>query len=273
MSDMRRRLVHPTSIDAEVSGPAAVDSLQRGFEVLRCFRRGEDALDTMELARRLALPKATTRRLLDTLEIHGFLLRVPGTEKFGLHVACLVVGQALLGGSVLVRTARPFLKTFAERFGAHALLCMQERTDMLVLAHVAATAAQPFALGAGIKLPIADTALGCAWLWTQPAVVQGEWLARLRECAAPSAGSTQAADVYQAFHDLEDRGVCISHDKSRRGVEFVAAPIVFRDSSAAIIGCVRNREETERSPFDWDCADALVETAGFIREEMQRARG
>lgn len=268
---MRRPRIYTQQVAAPAPAPGAVDSLQRGLELLRCFGPGGDALDVAELARRLGLARPTTRRLLDTLELHGFLLRVPGTDKFGLHVACLIVGQAVLGSSLLVKAARPLLLPFAERFTVKVLACVQERTDMLVLAQATAQGAPSGAPGPGMRLPVASTALGHAWLWTQPAQVQAEWLARLR--SEPGAGVSQAACVYRAFQELEERGVCQAPDASRRDVSSFAAPIILPGGAVAVAGCMRaDVGGRDRVRLERECGAALAELATSLRDEAGRLR-
>ncbi|MES2052791.1 MAG: helix-turn-helix domain-containing protein [Pseudomonadota bacterium] len=262
---MRRR----TTIAQTPPAPAAaVDSLQRGLEALRCFRPGDDTLGTAELASRLNLPRNTTLRLLTTLQAHGFLRRLPDTDEFSLDVECLFVGQALLGSSLLVRRARPVLQTLAARFGLHVLLCVPERLDMLTLLHTSGSAAKPLPLAAGLTLPVATTALGCAWLWTQQPAVQGEWLARLRESAPATGGDSQAAKIYQAFHEIEKGGTCFSQDDWRKDVSMVAAPLVMRDGSTAAIACM-NAETQGRADFSPECCAALSEAAKEISHAIQ----
>lgn len=268
---MRRRQVHPLAPEARAVDPGAVDSLQRGLEALRCFRPGEDRLEAAELARRLGLTRPTTQRLLDTLEMHGFLLRVPGTGQYGLHVACLVVGQTLLGSSVLVRAARPLLQSFAERFGATALAGVQERADMLVLAQATAQGTLAGRLGVGMRVPLAGTPFGHAWLWTRPAQVQADWMAKLRDGAMPAAGTASAAALYRAFQDLEEKGVCHGADESRRDLRLFAAPVVLGDGMVAIIGCSRAAEGGSASAqHEQECAAALALLAASVREEGDR---
>ncbi len=266
---MRRRTSLPATLPATAT---AVDSLQRGLEALRCFQPGEDVLGAAELASRLDLPRNTTLRLLLTLEAHGFLRRLPGTDEFSLDVECLFVGQALLGSSLLVRRSRPVLQTFADRFKVHALLCVSERLEMLVLQHASGSSARPLPLGAGLSLPVATTALGCAWLWTQPPAVQGEWLARLREHAPDAGGSSQAAKIYQAFHDIEKGGTCLSQDDWRKGVAMIATPLVMRDGSTAAIGFVSTGTVPGQAAFSPECCAALREAAQEIRNAVQRTR-
>jgi DNA-binding IclR family transcriptional regulator len=249
----------------------AVDSLQRGLEALRCFGPGDDALDVAELARRLGLSKATARRLLDTLEQHGFLLRVPGTDRFGLHVACLIVGQAVLGSSLLVKAARPLLLQFAERLGVNVLACVQERNDMLVLAQATAHGATSGAPSAGMRVPLAGTALGHAWLWMQSAQVQADWLANLR--SESGTGVSQAARVYRAFQELEERGVCQAPDASRRELTCFAAPVLLPDGVVAVVGCMRaDGGGRDRVRLERECSAGLAELASEMRTEAGRQR-
>ncbi|MES2415304.1 MAG: helix-turn-helix domain-containing protein [Pseudomonadota bacterium] len=248
----------------------AVDSLQRGLEALRCFQPGEDMLTSAELATRLDLPRNTTLRLLLTLESHGFLRRLPGSDEFSLDVECLFLGQALLGGSLLVRKARPVLQTLANRFAVHTMLCVPERGQMLALLHAGSVAAQPLALSAGLALPVADSAPGCAWLWTQQPAVQGEWLARLRESGPGAGGSSQVARIYQSFHDIEKGGVCFSQDGWRSGVAMAATPLVMRDGSTAAIACLRTGLEAGMASFDLECSAALRAASQEIRDAIQR---
>jgi DNA-binding IclR family transcriptional regulator len=263
---------HPHAAGLSAATPP-VDSLQRGLEVLRCFRPGEDALEAAEVASRLALPAATARRLLETLEAQGFLLRAEGSTRFGLHVACLVLGQAVVGSSALARSAQPLLHLFSERFGGSGIACVHERDHMLMLAHAAADTAGLHgaggtrALGVGMQVPVATSAFGHAWLWTQDAQVQALWLARLRE-GAQAAGNAPA--LYRAFHELEAHGVCQVSEPARRDIVTFAAPLTLHDGSVAVIGCVREGPLAEGMPSHNECATALAALAGTLRDEVMR---
>jgi DNA-binding IclR family transcriptional regulator len=268
---MRRPRIHSRGVAAQSPAPGAVDSLQRGLELLRCFGPADDALDVAELARRLGVSRPTTRRLLDTLAHHGFLLRVPDTDKFCLHVACLIVGQAVIGSSVLAKAARPLLLPFAERFNMNVLACVQEQNDMLVLVHATAQGAPSGAPCAGMRMTVAGTAIGHAWLWTQPAQVQAEWLARLR--TESGAGVSQAAGVYRAFQELEERGACQGPDANRREVTCFAAPVVLPAGTSAVVAGMRaDTGGRDRARQERECAAALVELSAALRYEAGRQR-
>lgn len=127
-------------------------------------------------------------------------------------------------------------------------------------------------LGAGSRLPIAETALGRAWLWTQPAIVQGQWLARLRETGGDVRGSAQAAGIYRAFLDIEQGGACFSIGEWRRDAALAAAPVVLRDNTVAAIGCVHVGDELERARVKGECGAALVKAADALRDTVLQER-
>jgi DNA-binding IclR family transcriptional regulator len=262
---MRRRSATTLAAGAAPAADDKIDSLQRGLEVLRSFQPGEGLLAVGDIAGRLQLPKATTRRLLDTLTTHGFLLRSPGGGSYGLHVASFVVGQAVLNGSPMVRHAQPILQSLADRFSGHAMLCVGDRRDMLLLAHRMGAGAHAWSVGPGYRLPIADSAVGRAWLWAQPAAVQSDWMAHLRE-----AGAREAAEVWKAFHHIEADGTCESARPDRRNATMVAAPVVFRDGTSAVVACECLVDADPAPRTRAGLAESLVEAAAVLREQVGR---
>jgi DNA-binding IclR family transcriptional regulator len=263
---MRRR----TIAGAAAPNPSApdkadkIDSLQRGLEVLRCFRPGDDLLEVAEVARRLDLPRPTALRLLDTLAAHGFLLRFRSGQAYGLHVSSFVVGQAVLNGSALVRHARPLLLGLADRFAANAMVCVGERDDMLVLAHRMGADAAPWAVAPGARLPVAACAVGRAWLWAQPAAVQSQWMARLREL-----GPRGAADMWKAFHDIEATGTCASSTPERRQATLIAAPVVLHDGATAVLGCEILAAEESARRTQSELTAALLGACEKLRDQVR----
>jgi len=257
----------PLDAPDDADGARAAGALHRGLEILRCFQPGESALSTGEIARRLALPRNTARRLLDTLAAQGFLFRVPDSDAFRLHVACFVLGQAVLGNSALVRKATPVLQVLANRHDMHCLLCVRDRDDMLVLAHLPGNGGPNAALDPGSRLPVADTAPGHAWLWAQSSDIQNDWLARLRTMPR---GNARVATVYQAFHDLMQDGVCSSFGQWRRDLGFVAAPVAPGSADSAVIACAQaSTDPVQRSRFERQWTVALLQAAATIRNEIR----
>lgn len=264
---MRRR-----DLSAAKPSQTAIDSLQRGLDALRCFRIGDDILSVAEIARRLAIPTQTALRLLTTLEAAGFLRRVIGGGSFSLDGECQFLGQAFLSSSALARKARPILQTFADRFDVHALLCLPERLGMMVLLYLPGNARKPMQLGAGLVLPVGTTAFGHAWLWRQPASVQGEWLSRLRQEEPNNAGNPRIAKIYQSFHDLEDGGICTTSGEWRETAWMAATPLPLEDGLSGAIGCLQTGDGRAVSAPRAELGIALREVAARTNDVLKSAR-
>jgi DNA-binding IclR family transcriptional regulator len=257
---MRRRRTALTPAPSE-----AVNSLQRGLDILRCFQPAEDLLPATEIAQRLGLPRATARHLLDTLVEQDFLMRADDGERYGLHVACFAIGQAVLSGSALVRAARAPLQALADRHSVHALLAVGDRHDLLVLAHLTGVAAPAWTLGAGAHMPIADTAAGLAWLWAQAPQVQARWLSELRASSNPGA----LASLWRAFHELETGGLCATLWTQRSDMELLAAPLTLREGPTAVVACARATSAASNRPGK-ALESAMREALLTIREAVSQ---
>ena len=209
-----------------------VDSLQRGLEVLRAFRAGENTLPLGEIAARIGLSRATAARLIQTLIAHAFLRQIPGTDQYCPDVACQIVGNAVLSTDALVRAATPIMGNLAARFDASLTLAVRDRTSMLCLAEKreARRAAAPSAQGR--SWPIAATVLGRAWLWAQSAPLQGEIIQRIRADADSAQQTTRAMpNVYRAFQELELTGYCSEQIAAGERMWMLGAPLPLGQGS------------------------------------------
>jgi DNA-binding IclR family transcriptional regulator len=226
-------------------------------------------LTAAEIAWRLGIPKYTALRLLSTLAAAGFLRRVRDGEAFSLHAECLLLGQAFLSGSALARKARPVLQAFADRFNVHTLLCLPEQRGMLILLYLHSKTLKPLRLGSGHLVSLGGTAFGHAWLWKQEVAVQGKWLAQLRG-QGQGGGSSQIAQVYQSFRDLEETGVCFSAGETPKSLSTMAAPLSLGDGSCGAIGCLQPAEQRRPAQTQLDRSMALREAAERIDDVLQR---
>ena len=263
---MRKR----TATVVQHTPPAGVDTLLRGLEALRSFRVGESALRASEIAQRIGVPLPSTERLLASLSAQGFLQPVPETDLYRPHVACLVVGHALLRGMPEARIARPLMQKFAERFGAHLVLGVRERLDMLCLVHCEGSSSEPAALGAGARLPIANTAFGRAWLWSQPAAAQALLMREIRDQQAEQ-GARTAAAIYRAFQELEERGFCVSFGESQRDLTGAAVPIARTDAPHLALACKLNSAQQVPTDLITAIGPALRELGAKLRDTLLRS--
>lgn len=247
-----------------------VDSLNRGLEILRTFRPLEGALGIAELSLRLGIPRGTVQRLAETLAAHGFLRRVPDTDRYQPDSSCLLVGHALLASSPIVRVARPILDELAARHDVHAALGVRERLNMLCLVHAAGRKAAPISLvGVGMLLPMTATALGRAWLWAQQGSLQGELIQRTKAEGGEPAART-IPGLYRAFQELEEDGFCIAAGEWIRDVSAVGTAVTLNNGRSFGLACKVAGPGSRKEMLRTRLAPALMEAAAQIREAAAR---
>lgn len=249
-----------------------VDSLQRGLEILRAFRTGETSLRLADIASRTRIPRATARKLLDTLAAHRFLRHLPEPDRYEPDVACFVLGHALRASMPLLRVARPLMQELAEQLGLHVFLAMREGMEMMIVERCSAGAA-PVDSDVGSLVPMAQTAIGRAWLWAQRPVVQAGFIERIR--AEADAGALNAMPgIYRAFQDLSERGYCLALGDWAENVQAVATPLVVGGGREVHALSAMATDTRSREAFLRDtAAPALVEAAMRIKAGMARSEG
>lgn len=242
---MRKRTTDTTVRHDASDLRTSVDSLQRGLEILRTFRAGDNSLSVGDLATRTGLPRPTVARLVNTLAAQRFLCAIPGTDRYRADVACQSVGRALLASHALVMAGSAGVRALAERFRVDAAIAVPERLDMMCVAQSRGGAdAVRNAHGSvealtltGALQPIVATSAGRAWLWAQPAPLQGEIVQSIRADATARGGAVAMPQVYRAFQELEERGYCMQSGEGSPRLTALAAPIVVAGQGGGALTC------------------------------------
>lgn len=246
-----------------------VDSLQRGLEILRAFRAGEKSLRLADILDRTRIPRLSAQKLLKTLTAQHFLRYLPELGRFEPDVSCFVLGHALRASLPILRVARPVMQALAEKLGADIFLASREGMEMLVLEHCSARG-ETAELSVGSLLPLAQTAVGRAWLWAQKPAIQGEYIERIR--AAADANALNAIPgIYRAFQDLAERGYCLSPGEGMQDRYALATPLVPAGGREVFaLAAMAAEQKMKESSFLDTVASALVDAAARIKNELPR---
>jgi DNA-binding IclR family transcriptional regulator len=93
----------------------AVRTLDRGLSVLECFDVAHPTWTIADLCRAVGLHKATTRRLVKTLEARRFLVLDETTGAYRLGPTVMPLAYTVRANDELVRIAHPFVEELAAR--------------------------------------------------------------------------------------------------------------------------------------------------------------
>jgi DNA-binding IclR family transcriptional regulator len=210
-----------------------VTALARGLEVLSAFRSRDRMLGNQELARRCGLPKSTISRLTYTLTRQGYL--VPATDGKGatgyrLGSAVLALGGAMLARMDMRQIARPLMQDLADSSQAMVSLGIRDRLSMIYVENCRSESALTLSLDVGSRIPLAQTAMGRAYLAGCSDSERSDLMERIRahdEKAWPAtrAGIELALAHYREHGCFSPRGRARRHggELRRPGLQPVAA--------------------------------------------------
>lgn len=135
-------------------------SVSRAVQVLRAVAGSPVPLNVSEVSREIGLPRATTFRLLLTLEEEGFVDRQGNTYSLGWDLARIARDVDPTIG--LANRARPFVASLADQLGETVTLSLRQgRHDLeIVLQESPRTFAVTISDLTGLKWPLHASATG-----------------------------------------------------------------------------------------------------------------
>lgn len=158
-----------------------VTALSRGLDVLSCFRSGSRLLGNQEIAERCLLPKSTVSRLTYTLTKLGYLHYVRESGKYRLGTATLALGSAVLGRFDVRDLARPLMQELADATGTSVALGARQRLSMVCIEVCKSNAVLSLNMEVGMRLPLATSAIGRAYLAVSGEIERADLLEQIQE--------------------------------------------------------------------------------------------
>lgn len=265
----QRDLVH---LDEEAAKDRGfVTALARGLELLRCFGPGERYLGLSELARRTHLPKATVARLAGTLAKLGYFRYAESLGKYSLGTAVLSLGYSMLSNFDIRDVARPLMHELAEYARASVAIGSRDRLSVIYIEWVRSSAPITIMRGIGVRLPLATTSMGRAYLAAAPQAERDEVLAQLRmQQEQESDWPRIEAGIRQAFHDYAQRGFCLSVGDWDKDISSVGVPFTAPDGTRMAFNCGGPTFAISREKLENEIGPRLVEVVKRIEAAVGR---
>lgn len=140
-------------------------SLERGIEILRCFKPGMNLLGNSEIAERTGLAPSTVSRLTQTLVLSGFLEHDKERSAYRLAPTVLSLGHSYKTSSLELKVAEPLMRKASEKLKLNVGLAVADRLEMVYLESVRYNRNVALrVVAAGQRVPIERTSLGMAWI-------------------------------------------------------------------------------------------------------------
>jgi IclR family pca regulon transcriptional regulator len=208
-----------------------VQSLARGFDVIKAFSSGRRPLTISEVAMKTGLTRAAARRYLLTLEMLG-CVRQNGAG-FSLTPRILDLGFSYLSTVDVVDLALRQMEEVAKSLHETCSLAVLDGTDIVYIGRVPANRIMTINLVVGSRLPAHATSMGKVLL----AYLSDEALdtycatATLQRCTDRTL-CTQPA-LRAALKEVRARGWALSDQETELGVRTIAVPVFDRSMKVA----------------------------------------
>lgn len=199
-------------------------SLERGLDIIRAFRLDAHSLTNAQIAASTGLARTTVSRLTRSLVDTGFLEYDIASMRYRLGPPFLSFGKLARRGSVVLRLARPLMREIAEELSINVGLAVADAGEMIYLDSFRRSRLGVLRRATwGGRLPIAETALGRAWIAAaSPQARAGAFDAFARTYGAR--WPTLQRDVERAIAHVERHGWCGATWKP--GMVAIASPLV-----------------------------------------------
>lgn len=145
-------------------GPAAsslfVNSLQKGFAVLKAFSREHPRLTLAQITRDTGLDKSAAQRFLYTMHELGYLKKDPDTKQYTLSAKVLEFAYTYLYSDPIIERAQPFLVEAHERTGETVNLAVLDGIDIILISRIPSRHVISTNIQIGFRLPAVYSASG-----------------------------------------------------------------------------------------------------------------
>lgn len=233
---MRKRsssLVPPSADPAEPETDGDrqfIVALQRGLDILRCFRPSDGALGNMELAARSGLPQSTVSRLTYTLAKLGYLTYHHDEGRYRIGLPVLSLGYSCLSGYRIRAAAQPLMDEIADFAGNGILVALGGRVDLSII--YIACARSPgvvsLQLDVGSRISLGRSSIGRAYLAAATATERETLMQQIEARTEKARWPQLHGELNRSFQEIEAKGYCLNLGEWHQDVHALAIPLPAR---------------------------------------------
>ena len=156
-------IIDKTEEDQQVA-KYSIPMLEKGFELLELLADYPMGLSMQELVNKLAQPKTSIYRLLNSLSAMGYLTKNGETQRYFLSKKLLRIGLAALGESNIVEQSLPPMRALRDTIKESIMLGVFMENRIVLLEQVLGSYNFTFLLRAGTSFNLYSSAPGKLFL-------------------------------------------------------------------------------------------------------------
>jgi DNA-binding IclR family transcriptional regulator len=264
-----RKYAQPKDVCREDEGPYLVPGLERGLRILAEFSPLESLLSAAELAKRLDIPRTTIFRLLQTLEILGFVERVGKDRNYRLGVSVLRLGFDYLSSLELTDVGLPVIQWLRDATGFSAHIVIRDGRDVVFVAK-AQSHARTFSsvrVNVGTRMPAHASTHGHVLLGDLSLEELTELYPESQLERFTAATPETVESLFEEIGKHAARGYAVGNSTFEHGLSVVTVPV--RNETQKIAACITVL--MPRSGMEDDSiSNGLVNKARHAATELSR---
>ncbi|KAB1643213.1 IclR family transcriptional regulator domain-containing protein [Gulosibacter chungangensis] len=235
---------------SETNEPRANDfiqSLARGFAVIRSFDAEHPVQNLSEVAKRADISPASARRFLYTLETMGYV-RADG-RQFALTPRVLELGFSYLSALSLPEAMQPHLEQLSRAVGESVSAAVLTGSDIVYIARVPTRRIMSIGITIGTSFPAHATSMGRVLLAALPEARARELISNGPLETFTSSTLTDVTALLEELARVRKQGWAINDGELEEGLRSLAVPIHGKDGTVAAainISTTVNRNSLEQ---------------------------
>ncbi len=249
------------------SDPDFVESIARGFDVLKAFDRSRPTLSLSEVAAATDLARPTARRILRTLTMLGYVRASNGS--FELTPRVLELGVTYVQSLGLWDVARPHLEDLVAKTHESSSVAQLDGSDIVYVARVAVPKIIALAVHIGTRFPAPATSLGKVLLAGLEPDALDKALAEPSRAGVAPRWQPDRAELETVLREVRAQGWALTDEQLASGIRSVAAPV--RDGSGRVVAAVNVTVHAAETPVERlrdEYLPMLLDTAGRISADF-----
>lgn len=245
-----------------------VSALDRGLALMRCFSAERHLLGPSELSRLTGIPRPSVIRLAATLVQHRWLRAEPGGDRFMLGAGVVALAHDFLAGLDVRSAARGPMQALAERTGGSVYLAVCDGLEMVLVEACRPRSTMLAArLDVGSRVPLANSALGRAYLGALDKDARAQVLAELRQTKGKEWPALEAG-LQRALADNAESGWCLSVGEFHREINSVSVAMTDPRGDVMSFNCGGPAFAFDEARLRSEVAPALATMVKSIAAEI-----
>lgn len=202
-----------------------VNSLDKGFNVLRAFAGARGSLSLMEIASSAGLDRSAAQRFTHTLVTLGYVKKDGLTKRYRLSPRVLEFGVGYLQADPRIECALPHMLATAKRSKATVNLTELDDCDVVYVARVPSQNVVRVNLPPGTRAPAYCTATGRVMLGFLPRPEAVDILERSRLVQYTSTTIVDRGRLLAILDKVHREGFAVTSGEWHPGTVAIAAPV------------------------------------------------